>query len=276
MTTSPNEEGMYLPNRDAVVLSSATATGQIGDPGSNTGCNTADKGINIGVETRRIREVYEQRSRVSRRTGETSLDLYEQCAIHEREELLVKIFRNEGVTTLAGLRILDVGCGTGTLLRHLFDFGAEPENCWGVDVLDTRLRVAKHLAPNVRFVFANSAELPFPDESFDLVLQFTVFTSVLSAQLKRRMAAEIVRTLRRGGRFIWYDFSYDNGRNANVRGIGRREIRLLLPGCRLRFWRVTVAPPIGRPAARLYPFLYRVVSELRVLCSHYMCLAEKL
>ncbi len=236
----------------------------------------APKSMTIGEETRRVRDVYEKRRQVSRHARETPLDSYERCAIHEREELLARILCTEGLTTLAGLRILDVGCGTGNLLRHLFDFGAEPEKCYGVDVLDTRLRIAKHLGPNVGFVLANSAELPFPEESFDLVFQFTVFTSVLDTRVKRMMASEIVRTLRRGGRFIWYDFSYNNIRNANVQGIGRREIQRLLPDCRLRFWRVTVAPPIGRPAARLYPFLYRALSELRVFRSHYMCLAEKL
>lgn len=230
----------------------------------------------IGEETRRVRDVYEKRSQVARQHRETPLDPYERCAIYEREELLAKILRTEGLTTLTGLRVLDVGCGTGTLLRHMFDLGAEPEKCYGVDVLDSRLRIAKHLSPNSGFVLGNSAELPFPEEYFDLVFQFTVFTSVLDTRVKRMMASEIVRTLRRGGRFIWYDFSYNNKRNANVQGIGRREIQRLLPECRLRFWRVTVAPPIGRPAARLYPFLYRALSEVRVFCSHYMCLAEKL
>lgn len=236
----------------------------------------APKIMTIGEETQRIRDVYEKRRQVSYQIRETPLDPYERCAIHEREELLAKILRAEGLTTLAGLRILDVGCGTGTLLRHLFDFGAEPEKCYGVDVLDARLRIAKHQGPNVGFVLTNSAQLPFPDESFDLTFQFTVFTSVLDPQVKQMMASEIVRTLRPSGRFIWYDFRYNNIRNANVQGIGRREIQRLLPGCRLRFWRVTVAPPIGRPAARLYPFLYRALSELRVFQSHYMCLAEKL
>jgi ubiquinone/menaquinone biosynthesis C-methylase UbiE len=236
----------------------------------------APKSMTIGGETRRVREVYEKRRQVSRDAAETPMDPYERCAIHEREELLAKILRADSQPTLAGLRILDVGCGTGTLLRHLFDFGAEPEKCCGVDVLASRLSIAKHLSPNSSFVLTNSAELPFPDESFDLTFQFTVFTSVLDPQVKRMMASEIVRTLRRGGRFICYDFSYNNPRNPNVRGIGRREIRRLLSACRLRFWRVTVAPPIGRPAARLYPFLYRTLSELRVFNSHYMCLAEKL
>jgi ubiquinone/menaquinone biosynthesis C-methylase UbiE len=229
----------------------------------------------LSQETRRIREVYERRQRASLRDNYTPLDPYERCAIHEREELLVKIFRELGWRSLAGLRILDVGCGTGTLLRHLFDFGADPEKCWGVDLLDTRLRNAVRLAPSVNFALANAAELPFPNGAFDLVLQFTVFSSVLADDLKQAMASEMLRTLRSGGWFVWYDFTYNNSRNKNVQGIRRREIRHLLSGCKLRFWRVTVAPPIGRPAARLYPFLYQTISELRVFCSHYMCLAEK-
>ena len=236
----------------------------------------APKSIAICEETRRVRDVYQKRGQASHHLRETPFDPYERCAIHEREELLAKILRIEGLTTLAGLRILDVGCGTGTLLRHLFDFGAEPEKCYGVDVLDSRLLVARQSSPNSGFVLANSAELPFAKDSFDLVLQFTVFTSVLDAGVKRKMASEIIRTLKRGGRFIWYDFRYNNKRNSNVRGIGRPEIQRLLPNCQLRFWRVTLAPPIGRPAARIYPFLYRALSELRVFHSHYMCLAEKL
>jgi ubiquinone/menaquinone biosynthesis C-methylase UbiE len=232
--------------------------------------------LSIEHETRRIREVYERRQALSVKSGETSLDAYERCAIHEREELLAHIFQKIGWSSLAGLRILEIGCGTGTLIRHLYDFGAEPEKCYGVDVLDSRLHEAKHLGPNANFLLASAADLPLPNERFDLVLQFTVFTSVLAADLKQAMAAEILRVLRKGGRFVWYDFAYDNRRNRNVRGIGRGEIRRLLPNCRLRFWRVTVAPPVGRPAARISPFLYRIISELGVFRSHYMCLAEKL
>jgi len=203
------------------------------------------------------------------------LDLYERCAIHEREELLVRIFLEQGLTTLAGLRILDVGCGSGALLRHLCDFGADPRKCFGIDIIDTRLQNAKRLGPNLGLAFASGAELPFDDETFDIVLQFTVLTSVLAPHLRQAIASEMLRVLPRGGRFIWYDFAYNNPRNPDVRGIGRREIRQLLPGCRLRFWRVTLAPPIGRLAVRFNPFFYRALSELRFLRSHYLCVAEK-
>jgi ubiquinone/menaquinone biosynthesis C-methylase UbiE len=232
--------------------------------------------LNIPDETRRVREVYEQREQRLVSNHGAPLDLYERCAIHEREELLVRIFRELGMTTLAGLRILDVGCGSGALLRHLCDYGADPQNCFGIDILGKRLENAKRLGSHLGLALASGAQLPFPDETFDLVLQFTVLTSVLAWKLKQAIAAEMLRVLPRGGRFIWYDFAYNNPRNPDVRGIGRREIRQLLPGCRLRFWRVTLAPPVGRLAVRFNPFLYRALSELRFLCSHNFCVAEKL
>lgn len=231
--------------------------------------------LNLSRETERIRHVYARRTQVEILAHGTPLDPFELCAIHEREELLARILRSNGLTTLAGLRILDIGCGTGNLLRHLLDFRADPENCCGIDMLGDRLRIAKRSAPNIGYMMATGAQLPFPDDTFDLILQFTVFTSVLSPEVRLAIANEIVRVLRPTGRFIWYDFAYNNRRNSNVRGIPRRELRNLFPGCRLEFWPVTLAPPIGRPAARIHPLLYRALSEVRFLCSHYMCLVEK-
>jgi SAM-dependent methyltransferase len=126
------------------------------------------------------------------------------------------------------------------------------------------------------FILGSGAQLPLPSESFDFVFQFLLFTSVLDAEIKRSIAAEILRTLRRGGRFIWYDFAYNNPQNADVKGIARREIQGLLPGCRLNFWRLTLAPPLGRLAARVSPFLYRALSQIPLLRTHYLCVAEKL
>jgi SAM-dependent methyltransferase len=227
-------------------------------------------------EVRRIREVYKQRKVGGNSAGLTPMDLRGRCAIHEREELLVRVFRKQGLSTLAGLKILDVGCGAGAMLGRLFDYGAEPENCFGVDIIEERLHFAKHLRPNINFILASGAQLPFPDAIFDFVFQFLLFTSVLDPDIKCTIAAEILRTLRRGGRLIWYDFAYNNPQNPDVKGIGRREIRKLLPGCRLDFWRLTLAPPVGRAAVRISPLLYRVLSQVPLLRTHYLCVAEKL
>lgn len=241
----------------------------------NSKPETKNEWLDLQEEVRRIRAVFEQRKKVQVSEWIPHFNLYARYLAYERTGVLIHALRQLNVKTLGGMKILDVGCGGGTLLRYLYDFGAKPKDCFGIDVLENTLQGAKELSPNVGFFVANGARLPFADDTFDLVFQSLVFTSVLNPGIKRAMAAEILRVLRKGGRFVWYDFTYDNPQNQNVRGIARREIRELLPGCKLHFWRLTLAPPIGRITAALSPFLFHVLSQIPFLCTHCLCIAEK-
>jgi ubiquinone/menaquinone biosynthesis C-methylase UbiE len=188
---------------------------------------------------------------------------------------MLQFFQKMGFTSLHDLRILDVGCGSGATLRRLLDFGAEPENCFGIDLVPKHVEAARRAHPNFKFVEGSAAQLPFPDEEFDLVHQATVFTSVLDPKIKQAIASEVLRTLRPGGHMIWYDFAYSNPRNPNVRGIGRQEIRVLFRGCKVEFNRLTLAPPIARPAARVSPLLCRLLWAFSPLRTHYLCFIQK-
>jgi ubiquinone/menaquinone biosynthesis C-methylase UbiE len=232
-------------------------------------------GLDLPAEVRRIREVFEQRKQAHVSEWIPHFNLYARYMLYERNGVLIDALRKLKVKTLGGMKILDVGCGGGTLLRYLYDFGAKPRDCYGIDVLEDTLRGAKELSPNVGFFVASAACLPFADEAFDLVFQSLVFTSVLDPKIKQTIASEILRVLKKGGRFVWYDFTYNNPQNPNVRGVGRREIRELLPGCKLHFWRLTLAPPIGRITAALSPFLFHLLSQVPFLCTHCLCIAEK-
>ena len=225
----------------------------------------------LADEARRIREIYKERKEPG-----GPLDLYGLLALQERQECLLLFLRDIGLTSLRDLKILDIGCGSGSMLRRFFDFGAQPGNCFGIDLLDKSLRGARQLNPNIAFVEGTAAQLPFRDGQFDLVHQSTVFTSVLNDGIRCAIAAEIMRTLRPGGCFVWYDFAYSNPRNPNVRGIGKAEIRKLFNGCGFRFHRVTLAPPIGRVAVHVSPYLYRALSLMPLLRTHYLCLVQKL
>jgi len=69
-----------------------------------------------------------------------------------------------------GVRILDVGCGNGSLLRDICDrFPSVGEAC-GVDISETALSPARRLVPEAAFARCDVAEerLPF-DQGFDLV-----------------------------------------------------------------------------------------------------------
>jgi len=78
-----------------------------------------------------------------------------------------------------------------------------------------------------------------------------------------------------GGRLLWYDFAFNNPANPDVRGIPLAEVRHLFPGFSMTSRRITLAPPLGRAIGRLGPAIYYLVSKIRVLCTHYLCLLEK-
>jgi ubiquinone/menaquinone biosynthesis C-methylase UbiE len=222
-------------------------------------------------EAERIRAIFTDR----KEPGDGLLDLSRLYAHQERQEVLLAFFRQIGLSSLRGLRILDVGCGSGGGLRRLNDFGADPWNCFGIDLLRPALAAGRQVNPNISFVEGRADQLPFASDEFDLVFQFTVFTSVLDGNIRRAIASEIRRVLRPQGYFVWYDFAYSNPKNPHVQGIGRKEIASLLNGFRLQFRKVTLAPPIGRRVARISPILYRMLGTVSLLRTHYFCFAQK-
>ena len=94
----------------------------------------------------------------------------------ELERCLLSFLDRFGCAPLHNRLILDVGCGAGYWLRNLIRWGAEPENMYGIDLLDERIADARRLLPkSVTLINGNATKLEFPDATFDLVTQFTVF-----------------------------------------------------------------------------------------------------
>jgi SAM-dependent methyltransferase len=191
--------------------------------------------------------------------------------IQERERAVVETLARERCLPLAAHTLLDVGCGTGDWLREFIRWGARPEHLTGVDLLPARLAEARRLCPpEVRLECASATELPFERGTFDLVLQATVLSSVLDAQVRHRIAREMRRVVKPDGLILWYDFHMDNPRNPDVRGIRRREIRALFPDCRVALRRVTLAPPLARWLAPRAPLLAALLGSIPLLRTHYL------
>jgi SAM-dependent methyltransferase len=176
---------------------------------------------------------------------------------------------------LAGRRILDVGCGAGQWLADFETWGARRELLAGVDLLADRVEAARARLPGADLRCGDASSLPWESERFDLVLQGTVFSSILERGMKVAVAAEMARVLAPGGAIAWYDFFVDNPRNRAVRGIGRRELASLFPGFELRLRRVTLAPPLARLIAPRSALAGLVLEELRVLDTHYLALLQR-
>ncbi|MGZ7259737.1 hypothetical protein ACXWO8_09385, partial [Streptococcus pyogenes] len=63
------------------------------------------------------------------------------------------------------------------------------------------------------------------------------------------------RWLKPGGAVVWYDFTVDNPRNPDVRGVPLSRVRALFPQGRLTARRVTLAPPLARALPAAYALL---------------------
>jgi SAM-dependent methyltransferase len=121
----------------------------------------------------------------------------------------------------------------------------------------------------------NGATLEFPDESFDLVLQSVVFTSVLDEKIRHRMAEEMLRVVKKTGFIIWYDFFVDNPWNKNVRGVRKAEIIRLFPNCSIELERVSLVLPLAKILAPWSWLACHLLSRLRLLNTHYLGLIQK-
>jgi ubiquinone/menaquinone biosynthesis C-methylase UbiE len=192
----------------------------------------------------------------------------------ERERVLLRFFARQGY--LGTSRILEVGCGTGFWLREFVRYGAQPENLVGIELLPDRVATARRLcAPGVTVIHGDAASLEFADESFDIVFQSTVFSSVLDCALRRRIASEMLRVTKRSGVVLWYDFFANNPANPDVVGISRNEIRTLFQGCHISLRRLTLLPPLARKLGPTFPFLCRIMSSVTLLSTHYLGIIEK-
>jgi ubiquinone/menaquinone biosynthesis C-methylase UbiE len=105
----------------------------------------------------------------------------------------------------AGERILDVGCGTGRLLREL-QIAVPGVQGWGVDVSEEMLAIAKARSTGAGYVRADVHRLPFRAGSFDAVLSSS---SLHHWARPARVLADIGELLRPGGRIVLTDWADD-------------------------------------------------------------------
>lgn len=115
---------------------------------------------------------------------------------------------------LAGLapgeRVLDVGCGPGTLALAAARQVGPQGLVRGVDASPEMIAVARRKAEGagagVEFQVGLIEDLPFPDSEFDLVLSSLMIHHLPGADIKRRAFVEIQRVLKPGGCLLVVDF----------------------------------------------------------------------
>jgi len=100
--------------------------------------------------------------------------------------------------------VLDVGCGTGKLLRRVHARWPQA-HLIGVDPAEGMIEVAKRLTPDAAFYTGRAETLPLPDASVDLAFSTISFHHWHDQATGIR---DVARVLRPGGYFILVDMSF--------------------------------------------------------------------
>ncbi len=191
----------------------------------------------------------------------------------ERE--LVRFFRKNNLLDLSGKKILDVGCGWGSWLLLFMMWGARPENLYGVDILPERVEAARQRLSKSEILLGRGEKLPWEGNNFDLIFQFTVFSSVPSPSNRVEIGSEIWRVLKPNGFLVSFDYFISNPANPATVGIGKGELRRIFPRADFNFRRVGLAPPLARRIAPFSFSLAHFLEKTAILSGHYLAVAIK-
>lgn len=157
------------------------------------------------LETRHRGYETATKSYTDRRYGHPAMQAYRDLRT-ERIRMELEHLKTDGGRP----KLLDVGCGTGVLLGQLSELG-DSLDLVGVDFSERMLSEGRETLaernPPVQLVRGNAFELPFSDDTFDVVVN-TRFIHQYPNDLKRQLLSEIRRVLRTGGIGIVEFYSY--------------------------------------------------------------------
>ena len=111
-----------------------------------------------------------------------------------------------------GMKVLDVGCGRGEILRHITRLGAR---AYGVDYAEVAVKLSREATQNeptpIGVYRTDAKRLPYPDGAFDRILLFDVVEHLYPWELNAALA-DVYRVPKPGGMIVvhtapnrWYD-----------------------------------------------------------------------
>lgn len=103
----------------------------------------------------------------------------------------------------SGMRVLDIGCGTGAQLAIYQEAGCE---VYGIDLSQPMLSIARtKLSDQAVLTNGDATKMPFPDHAFDLVIS-SLFLHQLDAGVRSVALEEAKRVVHSDGRILLVDF----------------------------------------------------------------------
>jgi SAM-dependent methyltransferase len=158
--------------------------------------------------------------------------------------LLEMLREHDGLESVDGMDVVDLGCGFGGLSAYFAALGARVT---GVDPHEERFEVGRAVAEEhdlaIEFVAGRMQSLDLPDRSFDLAVANNSLCYVVPREDRRAALRETLRVLRPGGLLILRN---PNRWNPRDQFTGLPLVQLLPPDRA-----VTVARRLGRSRSRV-------------------------
>ena len=136
----------------------------------------------------------------------------------------------------AGRQFLDIGCNWGRWSIAAANRGYQPT---GIDpyaeAIEAARRIASQLDVPARYVVAEAQQLPFPDDSFDVVFSYSVLQHFTKEEAVRALS-EIGRVLRPGGTALLQFANAWGPRNLQNQ-LRQRRFREPREAFDVRYWR---------------------------------------
>jgi ubiquinone/menaquinone biosynthesis C-methylase UbiE len=112
---------------------------------------------------------------------------------------------------IKGDKILEVSFGSGYLMTQ---YASDKHEIYGIDYNERMLEIAtnkmKKININAQLSQGNVEKLPFPDNTFDTVINTMAFTGYPNGE---KAMSELKRVLKKDGSLLLLDFDYPNNRN---------------------------------------------------------------
>jgi SAM-dependent methyltransferase len=136
-------------------------------------------------------------------------------------DLLIEALRQHGLETsdMAGLSVIELGCGWGRNLHQFVELGIPARNIAGIDLIEHFIAFGRSQNPALNIAVGDATRTGFGDSAFDVVLLHTVLSAIIDRDLQAKLLREARRLVKSDGIVIVFDIAdgYPEGRT-NISG----------------------------------------------------------